>query len=112
MKKNNIGPEKARDSYLGGTLKPQLLKQHQNQFNRAVKKEGDIDFSRAEFVSTGEMVKEGSIKTLISGTIPYTVYALNCTVDSQAVSTAQMHPQFAVTQWNGEPKILRLVFKE
>lgn len=111
LKAQSINAFHEKNSYDGGVLKPEQLKQQREEFEIAVQGgEGIIDFKNADFISPGNVVHAGSLEALEGPAIPYKIYSLK--VKSPGSSLTHDYPRFMVVRWNEEFRIMKLEFPD
>ena len=109
LKVQNTNVLNEKNSYAGGVLKPEQLRQQQEEFQLAVK--GNpvfIDFRNSDFVSSGNVVHSGSLEALDGPDIPYKIFSIQVKVAGSPSSLS--YPRFMVVPWNEEFRIMKLEF--
>ncbi|HLF20715.1 MAG TPA: hypothetical protein VI704_07980 [Bacteroidota bacterium] len=109
LKAQNINMFNEKNSYAGGVLKPEQLRQQQEEFQIAV--EGGpafIDFRNSDFVSSGNVVHSGSLEALDGPDIPYKIFSVRVNIAGSPSSFS--YPRFMVVPWNKEFRIMKLEF--
>jgi len=109
IKRMGLSPLKAKQSYVGGVLKPEELKQQREEFRWAVEGgDGWIDFEDAEFRGAGTLLDSGSSELLQGGYYQYRIYTIEIEQDGELIDTEGMYPYFVLTPWGSGYKIIGL----
>jgi hypothetical protein len=108
----NLSPSKTKPSYLSGILKPEEMKRHREDFDRAVLGgRGFIDFKRSKFLSPGSIVWQGdAAKALEEGGIPSRTYSLWIQTPEASLDSVNLYPLFTIVCWEGKWRLLALTY--
>lgn len=71
--------------------------------------EGYVDWRNGRCLGATEALKAGVEKAPRGAAVAYRVHALRVWLNERVVDTRVFSPQFVITSWGGEPRILRLV---
>lgn len=113
LKKNKVSPFKAGLTYAGGTLRPEMRQRQQKQFEQASTRanENCIDFATCEFAGiTGDAAAEQ--KLLDGGSVPVRFRQFKIQRNGKVIDATDKQPVLVITDWNGHPRLLSLLFKE
>lgn len=109
LKAQNINAFNEKNSYAGGVLKPEQLRQQQEEFQLAVKGgPAFLDFRNSDFVSPGSVAHSGSLEALDGPDIQYKIYSVQAKTAGGPSSSS--YPRFMVVPWNKEFRIMKLEF--
>jgi hypothetical protein len=116
LKQQGISKFKEKQTYLGGSLKPEEINQQLEQFQQAKNApeelKGDmISFDEDTYVSAGKIVDQGVMPTIGDIQIPYKIYTIKVKSSSGKVMD-DLYPYFVVVQWGSYPMILKMLFPE
>jgi len=107
MKAQHINAFNEKNSYAGGVMKPEQVKQQQEEFRAAVNGgAGVIDFKSSEFVSPGKVVHSGSLEGMEGPRIPYKIFEVVAKPSGGASNPR--YPRFMIVIWDDEFRIMKL----
>jgi hypothetical protein len=99
-------------SYAAGSLKNTQVQKQKEQFERAVAGgAGQIDFKSSRFVGAGTLVSSGAEQALPQGSYPFDIYSLVVEKGGSSFDTKELTPRFKMAKWNGEWRVMRLVYE-
>lgn len=109
LAQDKVSPMKAKQGFAGGVLKPEQIKAHHDQFDKAVAGAPEvIDFRQASFDRAVKMAA-ASQELLNGNTVPVVFYGVAIKGGNGQVS--QLDPGFSVVEWSGGYRLLALVFR-
>jgi hypothetical protein len=116
LKQQRISKFKEKQTYVGGSLKPEEISRQLQQFKQVKNvpeglKEDMIYFDEDIYVSAGKIVDQGVMPTLLEVQIPYEIYTIKVKSKSGKVMD-DLYPYFVIVQWRNSPRILKLLFPE
>jgi hypothetical protein len=109
LAQDKVKPMKSKMGYTGEVLKPEEVRLHRTQFDRAVSGGADtIDFRQAGF-DRAVVVASAEQELLNGNTVPVVFYGVAVKGGNGQVS--QLDPGFSVVQWGGAYRLLALNFR-
>ncbi|WP_156804795.1 hypothetical protein [Synechococcus sp. PCC 6312] len=97
-------------SYVGQVLKPEELEIQASQFQRAVAGgEGYINFQQSKFLGS-RLLEEGNYELISGSMIQYQTYSLILETNGQKQDSETLQPQFVITPWKKQYRLLGLKF--
>ncbi len=110
LKAMGISRFKAKQSYVGSSVKPAEIKKQTNQFYKAAKGDDDtILFDKDTFVSAGPLKITGTHKALNNVNIPFKMYSLKIKTETGEIMD-DLYPYVVIVKWGEYYRILELVF--
>ena len=111
LKRMNLSPVQAKQSYAGASLRPNLIAKLRTDFNRAVAGgAGQIDFRQAFFVGLGPVTASGNLSDIQNESIPFTTYSLKIDTGGRVIDATDLTPRFVVVPWEKGLRLLKLEF--
>lgn len=113
LKRDKVSPFKVGLTYAGSVLRPEMRHRQHKQFEMAIARPTDkcIDFSTCDFAGiTGDVTHNQEL--VGGGSIPTRVRRFLVKKHNTTIDTKEMEPLLLITDWNGKPRVLSLVFRE
>ncbi len=107
----DVGPFQEKSSYIGQVLKPEEEQAQAQQFQQAVSGGAEqIDFKHSKFLGV-TLLSAGEQELLSGNRIPYKIYGLELEANGQKTDAKTTLPQFVITPWKNEYRLLGLKFE-
>lgn len=113
MTHSQVSPFKQKMTYAGGVLKPEEMKRHRENFDRARRGAADqLDFSACRFVAEGTLIFEGTVWDEGDEPISASTYSIIVEMDGDEFDSKEFSPLFTLVPWNRRWRIYSLEFAE